>query len=911
MINSTISHFKITREIGSGGMGIVYEAEDLTLGRRVALKFLPRDVALSPQSLDRFRLEARTASSLNHENICTIYEINEHEGQPFIAMELLEGEPLSARLLARPLTNDQLLDIAVQVADALDAAHRKGIIHRDIKPANIFITQRGRAKVLDFGLAKLAKEHEQAAVGIGATIDTPLLTNPGSTVGTVAYMSPEQARGEEVDPRTDLFSFGAVLYQMSTGRLPFDGPTSAVIFHAILEKNPQAPTDLNPLLPPALSDVILKSLEKDPDLRTQSAAEIRADLKRIKRGPGSGSGSSGNFAAARSSSSVAAATQLSASSAQILAEAKRHKLRLILSPILIALIIGAYGLYKYLTPAKAVINPANIQISKLTENGKVDFAAAISPDGRWIAYFLHEGHRSLWVKQVVGGSDVQVVPSSSGYFNSGLSFSPDGNYIFYGHTDPQNEAVSNLYSVPSLGGTSQLVLRNVWGRPSLSPDGKQILIKRYDVATKADQLVAANTDGSGERPFLNFPPGNAAGETIAGAASWTATGKLIAVPLLSLSAGKSFAGELAIYDPSGAPVKKFTYPMLIESIAWIPDGTGVFLTGRTADTRFRRQIKFQPYPDGAVQNVVNDLNQYYDLSITADGKSLVAIQTQTHSGVYLGNVPPKMPSEIKLDPSAITPGQAEGDSIDWSPDGHLLSMDSQFHSAILAADGKSRTTLLEHESMVLDPSSCGPDSILVSVLRGTDGVGISKYTPASGELKELTEGPDDEGTTCTPDGNTIFFAHWQNGDNLMRYSNGVATPIHMAGSLASAPHISPDGKQLLYSQIVGEGANQKFQFVIESIDGGPPLKVLPTSITSSNPRWSPDGQGIVYSQEAEPDGHALFYQPIAGGPPTQLTHFDAEPYAIASFAFSPDGKKIAVTRSRDADSDLILFSNFH
>src|SRR5258708_3677551 len=281
-------------------------------------------------------------------------------------------------MVGRSLTNGQLVGVASEVGDGLDAAHRKGIIHRDIKPANIFITARGRAKVLDFGLAKLAKDHEQAAVGIGATIDSPLLTSPGSTVGTVAYMSPEQARGEEVDTRTDLFSFGAVLYQMATGRLPFDGPTSAVIFHAILQKNPPPPTDLNPLLPPALNEVILKSLEKDTDLRCQSAAEIRADLKRIKRG----SGSSGRLSASSSSNVAAAATGssgsgvassslrtgVSSSGSTSAPVERRRKLAVSIVAIIVVFLVISFAAYKFFTPTKPVINPLNMQISKLTEN---------------------------------------------------------------------------------------------------------------------------------------------------------------------------------------------------------------------------------------------------------------------------------------------------------------------------------------------------------------------------------------------------------------------------------------------------------------------------------------------------------------------------------------------------------------
>jgi serine/threonine protein kinase len=935
MIGETISHYRILEILGSGGMGQVFRAEDTRLGRQVALKFLSPELARDAAALERFQREARAASSLNHPGICTIYDIGEHEGLPFLVMELLEGQTLRERMGGQPVTTEQLLEWGIQIADALDAAHSRNIVHRDVKPANIFITTRNATKLLDFGLAKQAASRRIAeAVGTGntttqVTTDNILLTSPGSALGTVAYMSPEQARGEDLDARTDLFSLGAVLYEMASGRPAFEGATSAIVFDAILNREPEPACSRNPALPIRFEEIIAKAIEKDRDLRYQTAAELRADLRRLKRDTDSsrlqvvsgGKTAPSGTTRTRPSALDALEPALVTPAAKTAALPLRRNRNWIWAA-LVGLVVATAGAFLGLSLHNRYGHHdestfMKMMISPVTSSGNIQ-TLAISADGKWLTYVQSEnGASSVWVRQLATGSVARVVTASSNPYRSPV-FSPDGNYLYFIARDMKADH-STLYQVPSLGGTPRQILFDVDSPISFSPDGKRFVFVRQSPEKMTSALMIANADGSGEQQLasLDYPAAYAASGP-----SWSPDGKRIAV-LKTSSVDPDEFSLVTIASDSGVEKRlgedAWAYAA---QLTWLRDGSGIVFTVPKSRSSFNAQLWEVAFPAGNTLRITNDLNYYAGTSVSGDDVTLATTQLSFASSLSIAS---GASGSAFSESHALTSGIGRSDGLGgvaWvTPETVFYTY---YTSGVLrmasvpAKGGDPRDVPVPSGSPVW-PSGCEKTGEFVfTVLDNSGRATIWRGDSKGANLKQLTSGGEDERPSCSPDGKFVVYQDASTApERLMRIGMDGGTPTQIGKEHLEYPVISPDGTAVAGSY--DPGPDKPTRLATIGIDGGEVQNVynLPQGANlgdeaGARVAWSKDGHTILFVVNKNGVSN-LWAQPlVAPGKtapaPRPITNFSSD--MIWSFALSPAGDETIFARGRYV-GDAVLISHFH
>jgi eukaryotic-like serine/threonine-protein kinase len=958
--------YQIISPIGSGGMGEIYLAQDTRLNRKVAIKILPDRYTQDLERLRRFEQEAQAASALNHPNIITIFEIGEAEGRHFIATEYIEGVTLRRRMAGAQLSIGETLDIASQVVSALTAAHAAGIVHRDVKPENIMIRPDGYVKILDFGLAKLT-ERPPALNSTGAyqlpggesevptTADLILddterpepedpfatmlpsaanETVPGAVMGTAQYMSPEQARGLRVDARTDIFSFGIVLYEMNARRAPFTGVTGAAIIDSILTLDPPPLSHFQPDIPEVFEWIVAKALVKDREERYQTAKEMLNDLRRLRSRLGveqeieksrnligADFDATGNearailsaksteeFSLGTGSHAKATSTRsLSGLLGSLILDRLRTPRSVALSLILLAAF--GFGLYRFFAPRWRPASPfQSMQVRKFTSSGKAT-RASISPDGKYVVHVLSEaGKQSLLVRQITESNNIEIVPPAEVSYQ-GLTFSRDGAHVYY-VVQEHNNPIRTLYQVPALGGVPHRILRDIDSPVAISPDNKLLAFVRRYRGQNEDSVIITDNDGANERKLASR---KGADFFWTGGPAWSPDGKIIATAAGSNTGGRHmYIAEIDVADGKERPVSAQRWAT-VGRISWARDGAPrgrglIFSAIERGATQ--AQIWFLPYPKGAAQKITNDLNDYRDLSLTDDSTALITAQAETLVNVWLS---PSADSVNAGRDRQITDGIGQNNGVGgltWLLDGRVVYVSRAYGSQdiwLMDQDGKNQRQLTTAETRIDRYPAVTPDGrYIVFVSTRTGNSNIYRYDLISGEQKQLTSGASEEFPAVSADGKWVIYAATGSiKHTLWKVSIDGGEPAQLTDKLSTWPDVSPDGQKIACWYRAEPGAN--WRIAVIPITGGDPEKILDVPPNADTPipmRWTPDGRGVNFV--ATRDGVSnVWRQPLDGGALKQLTNFTSD--QIFWFDWSNDGKQLACSRGRMLN-DIVLIT---
>ena len=911
-----LGRYEIRASIGKGGMGEVYLAQDTRLDRPVALKLLSGDMSKFEDRLSRFEQEARAASALNHPNILTIYEIGHSDSGHFIATEFIEGETLRQHITKEPIKIAEALDITLQVAAALTAAHAAGIVHRDIKPENIMLRRDGYVKVLDFGLVKLT---ERQAIDPEAPTISPIKTDPGSVMGTICYMSPEQVRGLAVDARTDIWSLGVMLYEMVTGRRPFVGTTNSDVIVSILDREPLPLAHYSADVPAELEWIVKKALAKDREERYQTIKDLAIDLRRLKhelefkakleRSNSSGEGSvattSGGQAIesgkrSRLSTQEMASTPTTSSVEYLITEIKRHKgsAALTLGAALIVLIAIPFGLYEYIKRPHPSVPFQNMRISRLTNTGRAS-DAAISPDGKYVVHVVSEaGQQSLWVRQVVTSSNVQIVPPAQVKY-LGLTFSPDENYVYYTMLGTNPPAA--LYQVPVLGGESRKLIDNVEGSASLSPDGKQIAFTRWHYPSDGEMaLLIANVDGTGERKLVTLKLPDSLMDPV-----WSPDSKIIASSIKSQDANGHYMSVIGVRMEDGVEIPISTQRWLkVGRVAWLRDGSGLVMTAVDELSRVS-QVWHLSYPGCETRRITNDLNDYVNVNMTADSSALVTVQKDHLSNIWI--VADGGAGRAKQ----ITSGKYNGSSgLSWTPDGKIVYTSNASGSPdiwIMDADGSHQKQLTANARGNYIPSVSPDGRFIVFVSERTGTPLIWRMNIDGTNLKQLNTSKAGF-LNCSPDSKWVVYESYEAGKwTLWKVPMDGGNPVQLTKEDSYAPAVSPDGRWIAFI-FTDKQANWQRKLAIMPFEGGPPTKTFEVPpYVWLRIKWTADGRALTYIDTRDGASN-IWSQPVEGGPPKQVTDFEAD--QIFWFDWSQDGKQLAISRGLQIN-DVVLINDLN